>query len=60
MDSMRTVLPQLGPTTPIGAFNITLDVNEGADLAQLIALNDVFTRVTPKLVPVRPPSARTR
>ncbi|MBK7270367.1 MAG: hypothetical protein IPI07_12960 [Flavobacteriales bacterium] len=57
MDSMRTVLPQLGPTTPIGAFNITLDVNEGADLAQLIALNDVFTRVTPKLVPVRPPRA---
>ena len=50
MNAMRDHDPSITPPVPYGDHTIHLDTNDQGDIAQLMGLNDVFTRVTPLLL----------
>jgi hypothetical protein len=50
MNTIRDRVPSITPPVPYSAYTIHVDTNDQGDIAQLIGLNDVFTRVTPLMV----------
>lgn len=51
--------PELGSPCLPGDYVVQLDTNDQGDLAMQMALNDVFTRVTPMMAPYAPDRARS-
>lgn len=51
MHTLRGHRPELGPPVPFEGYTIHTDTNDQGDLATMMAMNDVFTRVTPLMVP---------
>jgi hypothetical protein len=47
MKYMRTKVPGLSPPIPLSDFEFLLDTNFHADLSMMLAINDVYPRVTP-------------
>jgi hypothetical protein len=50
MDTLRRVEPGISPAAPFASFHIVDEINEQADLAQLMGLNDVFVRHSPLMI----------
>jgi len=57
MEHIQRALPSAGAPVPFSSFVIKPDTNDAGDLALQIGVNDLLTRVTPMLVPPRPPKA---
>ncbi|HRH71160.1 MAG TPA: hypothetical protein PLB89_16780 [Flavobacteriales bacterium] len=51
IQAIREKRPEVVPAVPYSGYDLHVDTNDQGDLGTLIGLNDVFTRVTPLLVP---------
>ncbi|MBL7952703.1 MAG: hypothetical protein JNM62_13410 [Flavobacteriales bacterium] len=51
INAIRERTPDVSPPVPFQRYDMHVDTNDQGDLSTLIGLNDVYTRVTPLLVP---------